>query len=290
MVDSPISKGSPKPALASVSKVDMKKSSDRMACIQCGRERALSMARTDQFCTQRCITSWEATNSSKQPVLQEVKVAVADPVALSPSSTDKPLPRALKNLQIDMAKPGTKLKSEIADAKTAASSVATRSSLINSLASMISQSQKQAETLLAGAGNEAPSLLSASAAKVQDVIKSSTPPAKVAAKRSSNVQLVTSAKRAKLSTKTTPQVTPKSVSFNLKSGENGNAKASSPTPSNVLPLIASMLQQPKKSHDPPKIKLPPGGCYVLEIILYVWVPSHKYSRTSLIKPLVIKLL
>ena len=263
-MDTPTKRVSPRPSLVS-SKVGPKKVlADRMTCIQCGRERALSMARSDQFCGQRCITTWEETH--KQAVNQDAS-----------SNTPGNLNRVLKNLHIDMARPGTKLKTDSEAEESAAEKsdseensdvgaektsgpVATRSSLINSIANMISQSQKETGSSKALARNISPSLLSASAAKAQDPTpsKPATTPAKVAAKRSSNVNLASSAKKVKLS-KTTLQSTPKSVSFNLKPEENGTTKSSSPTPSNVLPLIASMFQ-PKKPHDSQKIKIPSSKC------------------------------
>lgn len=90
----------------------------RMTCVQCGRERSVAVARSSKFCTQRCIINWMEAHPGLTP-----RDAVGDEVtptsAESPSSSDSPsssskttppkLPRALKNLQIDMAKPGTKL-------------------------------------------------------------------------------------------------------------------------------------------------------------------------------------
>ena len=81
--------------------------------------------------------------------------------------------------------------------------------------------------------------------------------AKVAAKRSSNVQLISSssAKKAKMVSKPVSQSS-KSVSFNLKHKENGTSHSSSTSASNVLPLITSMFQSPKTSLEPVTITLP----------------------------------
>ena len=47
-----------------------------MTCIHCGRERKKSMARSDRFCTQRCILQWLEANPDK--TLQD---AITDDVA-----------------------------------------------------------------------------------------------------------------------------------------------------------------------------------------------------------------
>ena len=39
----------------------------KMKCLQCNRERKVSVARTDKFCTQRCITLWKDANPGKDP-------------------------------------------------------------------------------------------------------------------------------------------------------------------------------------------------------------------------------
>ncbi len=264
-----MSKSTLKPVLVNA-KVEIKRMPDHMTCIQCGRDRPLSVARTDQFCTQRCINNWQDSHSSQQQ--SDAKADAADeapgagPASSSGDSPFKPLPRALKKLQIDMAKPGTKLKSD-SEVKTSTSSsttvsstsasTAVRSSLISSLTSMISQSQVQAEPHKELVENNPPPAVST---KTPEVVKSVTP-AKAAAKRSSSIPLVSSAaKKAKMATKSTPQTTPKSVSFNLKPDENGTSSSSSPAHSNVLPLIASMFQPSKKSHESSKVKLPPSKC------------------------------
>ena len=91
-----------------------------MKCVQCNRERKLSVARTPKFCTQRCIMQWLRDHPDKTP-----KDAVGDsnaplfslpaltnqpaPTTEDGEATKKPLSRALKNLHIDMAPPGTTL-------------------------------------------------------------------------------------------------------------------------------------------------------------------------------------
>lgn len=81
---------------------------DKMKCLQCQRERKTAMARTKNFCTQRCIIQWMDDHPGVP--LQEV---MGDSSPAQPSSAAKPpqpkISRALKNLQIDMAPPGTKL-------------------------------------------------------------------------------------------------------------------------------------------------------------------------------------
>ena len=83
---------------------------DKVKCIVCGRERKPSLMRSSQFCTQRCINSWterngkgaepqsSTTSSSRRSV--ETPMEVEKP---TPPHQPKKLPRALKNLKIDMA-------------------------------------------------------------------------------------------------------------------------------------------------------------------------------------------
>ena len=97
------------------------------------------MARTDKFCTQRCIINWLEANPEKGV---EDAMGVGSPEAPLPVPPDvqgvsspakgetqkeagggggkaKPVSRALKNLQIDMALPGTKLAQPSADEDSA---------------------------------------------------------------------------------------------------------------------------------------------------------------------------
>ena len=94
-----------------------------MKCVQCGRERKVGMARTEKFCTQRCIINWLEAHPDKNvedamgtvkptvpPTIASIQSLSASPSAASePKVKRKPVSRALKNLQIDMALPGTKL-------------------------------------------------------------------------------------------------------------------------------------------------------------------------------------
>ncbi len=94
-----------------------------MRCEHCHRERFLKMARTERFCTQRCVLKWLEEHPDKTP-----KDAVGDsnvpffslpPLtfrarAQAPSTiknkSSKSIPRLLKSLHIDMASPGTTLQ------------------------------------------------------------------------------------------------------------------------------------------------------------------------------------
>jgi hypothetical protein len=105
-----------------------------MKCVQCGRERKIGMARTDKFCTQRCIINWleahpeksvdDAMGAVSSPEAPLLSIANVQSLSTSPAKKvtqkesgggsggegkQKPVSRALKNLQIDMALPGTKL-------------------------------------------------------------------------------------------------------------------------------------------------------------------------------------
>lgn len=256
-------------------------SEESITCIQCGRERTLSKARSSRFCTQRCIINWMEANPGKMPkeavgdkALEGLMVndaaSPAPPCSNSPlSSTSKGISRALKNLEIDMAGPGAKLtnlsdasdsssdsSSPVQDSADAATTTAATSK-IDSLATMITQTQKQ---MLTSKGVE---VLPAAAATTNSATKTPTEPAKTStptakgAKRSATSQLtLSSTKKAKIATKTLAQASSKSVSFNLNPEENATSGASTAT---MLPLIASFLQQPKKSHDGTKVKIPPGN-------------------------------
>ena len=94
-----------------------------MKCVQCGRERKMNMARTDKFCTQRCIINWLEANPDKNwddamgeatPTVPISNASIQNSATPQQAGADvatkkKPVSRALKNLQIDMALPGTKL-------------------------------------------------------------------------------------------------------------------------------------------------------------------------------------
>lgn len=72
---------------------------EKVKCVVCGKERKRSLMRSNRFCTQRCINQWSEQNA------EEVDTAEAsEPMEVDkqPEQTKK-LPRALKNLQIDMA-------------------------------------------------------------------------------------------------------------------------------------------------------------------------------------------
>lgn len=158
-------------------------------CVQCGRERNIGVARSSKFCTQRCIISWLEANPGKTPRdaggSGEESVAVASvpsaPLPTTPTSapssdqdSPKPIPRALKNLQIDMAKPGMKLSkssdesdSEGNKAKKAPPRLVTQEAvsavddsmqvaLVESLAAMISkQTNANSKAMSSPAGSKA---------------------------------------------------------------------------------------------------------------------------------------
>ena len=160
------------------------KKNSSMICVQCGRERTMGRARNSKFCTQRCIINWVEAHPGKAPKEAELELPPEEETSSQPSKpttppssgkdTPKSLPRALKNLQIDMAKPGTKLSEKDSDSakvpgptitkllsstETPSSSLvktnaAMRANLIESLATMITEHQKvlqNASTLLSPA-------------------------------------------------------------------------------------------------------------------------------------------
>lgn len=106
-----------------------------MKCIHCGRERKIGMARTEKFCTQRCIVNWLELNPNKSvedvmvttsrntPVsiasVQSLSTSTDEETQTDESSKPKPVSRALKNLQIDMALPGTKLSLPVKESDSA---------------------------------------------------------------------------------------------------------------------------------------------------------------------------
>ena len=271
-------------------------SGNRKTCIHCKRGKTDS-----KFCTQRCIIKWMEANPEKMPkeAVEDnalvVKVDVEDPLPFTsststpkqPPSPPKVIPRALKNLQIDMAHPGTKLKrspetsgsnshlstkesvnSTTRMSLTSSSSSTIRmasssnSSLIDSLPTMATLTQKLAMT------PKAADTPTAAAKPPADSAKPSTPGSKgAAAKRHATSQLsLPSSKRFKVAKKT-PQNSPKCVSFNLKQKENGPTKEPNvPSPSSssasvtphALERITGLLHHSKKSYDASKVKIPPG--------------------------------
>lgn len=130
-----------------------------MKCIQCGKDRSVALARSTKFCTQRCTVLWVEDNPNEVPhdAVDIVVAACASPKApptpTKAQDSSKALPRALKNLQIDMAKPGTKLEllSESSNSSTSSTSereakltqpLVTSDPSVNSLSSLIAQQQK----------------------------------------------------------------------------------------------------------------------------------------------------
>lgn len=92
-----------------------------MRCEQCHRERYLKMARTERFCTQRCVIEWLREHPDKTPkdAVGDSDVpffslpSLASEAQVTPTDKDKDsknMPRALRNLHIDMAPPGTILQ------------------------------------------------------------------------------------------------------------------------------------------------------------------------------------
>ncbi len=246
-----------------------------MVCMQCGRERVLGVARTSKFCTQRCIISWMEANPGKTP-----KDAVGEDPSPGKQVSPKPLPRALKNLQIDMAKPGTKLAPSESDSeneeskrqddslvKTNSPQISVsgnaddkrRDSIIKSLVTMISHKQKQnlvanvTVSPIPASSNSTENSTPTSQQKV--TLKSSTPkiskvPAKGVVKRSTSTPNPQNLVLKKQKT----QGSQKSVTFSLESA--GEMGADSPL-SSKLDKIASYLR-PKISNETIKIKLPQG--------------------------------
>ena len=76
---------------------------EKVKCLMCGRERKPSLMRSNQFCTQRCINAWAEKNSKEvAPVSAEVSEPMEVDKQVPSQPQPKKLPRALKNLQIDM--------------------------------------------------------------------------------------------------------------------------------------------------------------------------------------------
>ena len=44
---------------------------EMIKCVMCGRERKLSMARSNKFCGGKCLKDWEAKNPGKSPEMAE---------------------------------------------------------------------------------------------------------------------------------------------------------------------------------------------------------------------------
>lgn len=73
---------------------------EKVKCIVCGKERKRSLMRSTRFCTQRCINQWSEQNAEEVDTANEA----SEPMEVDKQPEQpKRLPRALKNLQIDMA-------------------------------------------------------------------------------------------------------------------------------------------------------------------------------------------
>lgn len=304
-----------------------------MICVQCGRERSAAVARSSKFCTQRCIISWMEANPDKTPkdamgddtLAANISVKIGStpqPPAKANNTSPKSIPRALKNLQIDMAKPGTKLSRESSPSSDGqdsedeasgegdqkgkkpaleppnvpaapavrspslnSSDLGVRGTIIESLAHIISQQQKNLSSVLSSARSaqekklataaankpqgQGESLAKASSAqplpKMQQPPKAQPERASVqgfkskGAKRLATTAHAPAAKKVKVAapTKGTPQSSQaKSVSFNLNPPDQSEAIPSSSSIPLSLEKIASYLQPPKKQAV--EVKIPSG--------------------------------
>lgn len=277
-----------------------------MLCNQCGRERSVAVSRSSKFCTQRCIINWMEANPGKTPkdavgddsaaVVNTTKLSTTPAAVSSKTQTQSPIPRALKKLQIDMAKPGTRLSLSDGEnsngekakkptpeppalptvgpsAQVLSADMSVRASLIESLASIISQQQKALTNSFSpqviGKLSHANKTPEATKVKANvalglgpkilvDKTSGHTPKPKGSKRAATTTPThASSAKKQKMATKGTPQSTPgKSVSFNLKPSEASEAIPSSSSIPISLDTIASYLQQPKKQTL--EIKIPTG--------------------------------
>lgn len=270
-----------------------------MRCVQCGRERAISLARSTKFCTQRCTVQWVEANPPKTTEGADVQYTGSDKASESPKA---PLPRALKNLQIDMAKPGTKLyrssSSPSSDSDSQNSPVqlepdgtnnaitAVRSNIIENLTTLIAQ-QQQSIITNSVAASSAPVAPGTVVSATNGLLQKTAPgpkasgtvdakiPAKGVVKRSTAATHAPAAKKPKLAMKSAAQSSQKSVSFNLNETPEiaaGGAPSSSTNP--VLDRIASYLL-PKKT-EVAKIKLPPGEFCIVGRFQHDWNLSASY--------------
>ena len=270
------------------------KDSISMVCVQCGRERNLGVARTSKFCTQRCVISWLEANPGRAPkdavdVVGNISMESTHPTTSKQhSSSSKSLPRALKNLQIDMAQPGTKLsqssasesetETELQQSTSTVEALKSESppTTIDTLATMISDQQQflQSTTSLSNPSSKISTSPSSSvASSIASKTSEQTKPVKSSilgtktqgksnTKRATNTAQPSSVKKTRMSSaKTSVQGSQKSVTFNLDSTESVIPDVLPSVPATIpfpLDKIASYLQQPKKSFDATKIKLPPG--------------------------------
>jgi hypothetical protein len=258
-----------------------------MRCVQCGKERSIALSRSAKFCTQRCTVQWVEANPGKVPCdaqsvdVQEVVDSKATPS--TPESSGKTIPRALKNLQIDMAKPGTKLThspgSDSSDEldgtpsqqqtqpvivqqlpSVEAPSSVIHTHIIDSLTTLIAQQQRHITDTAVPVIVPPPMPAGDVASKPQLDTRQTPPksdgevkiPAKGAVKRSTMTVHAPAIKKPKISAKSSAQN--KSVSFNL--SDPPEIAAAAPASGNpVLDRIANYLL-PKAEVN--KIKIPQG--------------------------------
>ncbi|XP_011405944.2 PREDICTED: uncharacterized protein LOC105313871 isoform X2 [Amphimedon queenslandica] len=78
---------------------------DSMKCVVCTRERKIKLAKTDKFCTLRCMKAWLEQNPGKNPDTAEPG-ETKNLLCMPPTTAIADQPRAIKKLLIDMALPG----------------------------------------------------------------------------------------------------------------------------------------------------------------------------------------
>lgn len=254
-------------------------SDNKMRCVQCNRERKLSVARTPNFCTQRCIIQWMEEHPDKS-LKDAMGDATPSPISTLPTTTAaKPSPppaqeksgknvsRALKNLQIDMAPPGTKLPQ------------------------LASDDSGEEPELPKPALKNGPTLRAQTAAKRAVAVHLSKTTPTAGTKRPSSTPQPGSVKKA--AKPTANGSTPKSVTFNL--GVNAPISSSEPTGGAISivpldrlsgPLGNALLSSSKKSvlatpSSTAKGKLPDACIKVCSIVKFYFYFTIKRAQACL---------
>jgi hypothetical protein len=92
------------PTSTSSGRGNAKQGGNTMKCIVCNRGRKINLAKSDKFCSSRCLNMWVESNPGMN--VDEAEATSCD-FPMPPTTTvDRKVPRVIKNLLIDMALPG----------------------------------------------------------------------------------------------------------------------------------------------------------------------------------------
>ena len=278
-----------------------------MKCVQCGRERKIGMARTEKFCTQRCIINWLEANPDKNvedamgdttptvplSITNVQSLSSSPPVEEGKNSKQKPVSRALKNLQIDMALPGTKLPLPSHDesdwegeGKSSDEGRARKKPRLTQATIVATRSTRRAQASPSTKSGKVttPVGVKASGRSTQSSASSekSTPSGGIKRLLSASAPHPSALKKSKTSTPAKQPVsamgTPKAVTFNLGFVQNSQESQSPAATFSLVSLdqLSAPLGSALMSQQKTDVSIPSGN---IKFFFCVCIQSHMYVHT-----------